>query len=108
MTRPSRNTSPPGLPSDQCGARRVRQIRLRPEGFEPPTYGSEDRCSVQLSYGRICRKIPDKLDFLALPHKIQYTHSTAEFERLYLKRPVFTRLRKVVIMSHSSQRNSRG
>ena len=27
---------------------------LRPEGFEPPTYGSEDHCSVQLSYGRLC------------------------------------------------------
>jgi integrase len=26
---------------------------IRPEGVEPPTYGSEDRCSVQLSYGRV-------------------------------------------------------
>ena len=25
---------------------------LRPEGVEPPTYGSEDHCSIQLSYGR--------------------------------------------------------
>lgn len=25
---------------------------LRPKGLEPPTPGSEDRCSIQLSYGR--------------------------------------------------------
>jgi hypothetical protein len=27
----------------------------RPEGFEPPTLGSEDRCSGPLSYGRAAR-----------------------------------------------------
>ena len=26
---------------------------VRPEGIEPPTLGSEVRCSIQLSYGRI-------------------------------------------------------
>ncbi len=26
---------------------------VRPEGIEPPTPGSEVRCSIQLSYGRI-------------------------------------------------------
>ena len=29
-----------------------RKRALRPEGLEPPTYGSEDHCSIQLSYGR--------------------------------------------------------
>jgi hypothetical protein len=26
---------------------------VRPEGFEPPTCGVEDRCSIQLNYRRI-------------------------------------------------------
>ena len=29
------------------------EILVRPEGLEPPTLGSEVRCSIQLSYGRI-------------------------------------------------------
>jgi hypothetical protein len=27
--------------------------KVRPEGFEPPTPGSEDQCSIRLSYGRL-------------------------------------------------------
>ncbi len=33
-------------------APQVAMAEVRPEGFEPPTLGSEDRCSIQLSYGR--------------------------------------------------------
>ena len=29
--------------------------RVRPEGFEPPTLGSEDRCAIQLRHGRVQR-----------------------------------------------------
>lgn len=41
------------LRSDPNPRDNVRKPPVRPEGFEPPTLGSEDRCSVQLSYGRL-------------------------------------------------------
>ena len=28
------------------------QIMVHPEGFEPPTLGSEDRCAIRLRHGR--------------------------------------------------------
>lgn len=31
-------------------------FKVRPLGFEPKTYGLENRCSIQLSYGRILRQ----------------------------------------------------
>jgi hypothetical protein len=37
--------------------------QVRPEGLEPPTCGSEDRCSIQLSYGREASKNLDKGHF---------------------------------------------
>ena len=35
----------------RAAGRRI--AKVRPEGFEPPTLGFEDRCSIQLSYRRV-------------------------------------------------------
>jgi hypothetical protein len=33
------------------------QSLVTPEGFEPPTLGSEDQCSIQLSYGAASKRL---------------------------------------------------
>ncbi len=38
-------------------------LLLRPKGLEPPTPGSEDRCSIQLSYGRMRTQGLNGLEF---------------------------------------------
>lgn len=45
----------------------------RPEGVEPPTLGSEVRCSIQLSYGRSILKTGPEQP-LVLPKRAQYTN----------------------------------
>ena len=51
----------------------------RPEGFEPPTLGSEVRCSVQLSYGRVPKTLIKLTSFLRAVQRHQH-----EPPRLYL------------------------
>ena len=48
---------PPSVPRNIPDDSRINsgRITVHPEGVEPPTYGSEDRCSIQLSYG--CKKL---------------------------------------------------
>ena len=51
--------TPPEECSNESGTRSMHDLvplsLLRPEGLEPPTPGSEDRYSIQLSYGRMAR-----------------------------------------------------
>jgi hypothetical protein len=63
MGRPERLGAARGEPSEprQTGRRPgvadSRSELARPEGLEPSTPGLEGRCSIQLSYGRVCRYV---------------------------------------------------
>ena len=42
-----------GLAGQWRVSERLGYVRVRPEGFEPSTLGSEDRCAIQLRHGRL-------------------------------------------------------
>ena len=54
-TPPSFNKTKDG-PEFDVNSDHVKTYKLRPEGFEPPTLGSEDRCAIQLRHGRFFGK----------------------------------------------------
>jgi hypothetical protein len=47
-------------------------FKVRPLGFEPKTYGLENRCSIQLSYGRILRQKYKNITKTQTKHNILY------------------------------------
>jgi integrase len=58
----------PGLNLSQPVASCYGNAEVRPAGIEPATCGLEVRCSIQLSYGRVSRKLSSELTPCAMVH----------------------------------------
>ena len=56
-----------------CGATQTDLVR--PKGVEPPTYGSEDHCSIQLSYGRVLSRIIEFYHVLFVAPRSSCSHT---------------------------------
>ncbi len=52
QTKPSDGKSVPKTDKLKENNQQDKEYKVRPKGVEPLTYGSEDHCSIQLSYGR--------------------------------------------------------
>ncbi len=66
-----------------CKSLKHKGLRLRPEGIEPPTYGLEIRCSIQLSYERITPAFYQSIFLRKAPRGVRISNQSKQPHNRY-------------------------